>query len=96
MLVPIERSFAVSVEPLSEPGTDNSQALILMHELTAMKRTEQMRADFVANASHELLFRSPRWSALSKRCVARPRTIQKHMNASWRLCTSKACACRGW
>ncbi|MBC7134249.1 MAG: PAS domain S-box protein [Oceanibaculum nanhaiense] len=54
MLVPIERSFAVSVEPLSEPGPDNSQALILMHELTAMKRTEQMRADFVANASHEL------------------------------------------
>lgn len=54
MLVPIERSFAVSVEPLPEPGPDDSRALILMHELTAMKRTEQMRADFVANASHEL------------------------------------------
>ena len=54
VLVPIERNFAVSVEPLPEPGPDDSRALILLHELTAMKRTEQMRADFVANASHEL------------------------------------------
>lgn len=52
--VPIERSFAVSVQPLPEPGPDDSRVLILLHELTAMKRTEQMRADFVANASHEL------------------------------------------
>src|SRR5579871_2346981 len=27
---------------------------LLLHDLTAIKRTEQMRADFVANASHEL------------------------------------------
>jgi two-component system phosphate regulon sensor histidine kinase PhoR len=28
--------------------------MLLLHDLTAIKRTEQMRADFVANASHEL------------------------------------------
>jgi two-component system phosphate regulon sensor histidine kinase PhoR len=27
---------------------------LLLHDLTAAKRSEQMRADFVANASHEL------------------------------------------
>ena len=29
-------------------------AMLLLHDLTAVKRVEQMRADFVANASHEL------------------------------------------
>jgi len=28
--------------------------LLLLHDLTAIRRSEQMRADFVANASHEL------------------------------------------
>ena len=27
---------------------------LLLHDLTAIRRSEQMRADFVANASHEL------------------------------------------
>src|SRR4029079_1472112 len=31
-----------------------SATVIVMHDLTAAKRAEQMRADFVANASHEL------------------------------------------
>ncbi|MBU2090117.1 MAG: PAS domain-containing protein, partial [Alphaproteobacteria bacterium] len=54
LLVPVERSFAVRAEPLPEVGPDGSRALVMLHELTAMKRSEQMRADFVANASHEL------------------------------------------
>jgi two-component system phosphate regulon sensor histidine kinase PhoR len=48
--VPIERHFQAYVSrSAAAPLT-----LILLHDLTAIKRTEQMRADFVANASHEL------------------------------------------
>jgi len=48
--VPIERHFQAYVSKSAiAPLT-----LILLHDLTAIKRTEQMRADFVANASHEL------------------------------------------
>jgi two-component system phosphate regulon sensor histidine kinase PhoR len=49
--VPVERHYQayaarVSVTP---PVT-----VLLLHDLTVVKRSEQMRADFVANASHEL------------------------------------------
>jgi two-component system phosphate regulon sensor histidine kinase PhoR len=49
--VPVERHFQayaarISVTP---PVT-----VLLLHDLTVVKRSEQMRADFVANASHEL------------------------------------------
>jgi two-component system phosphate regulon sensor histidine kinase PhoR len=49
--VPIERYFQayaarVSIAP---PVT-----VLLLHDLTMVRRSEQMRADFVANASHEL------------------------------------------
>ena len=49
--VPVERHFQayaarISVAP---PVT-----VLLLHDLTTVRRSEQMRADFVANASHEL------------------------------------------
>jgi two-component system phosphate regulon sensor histidine kinase PhoR len=49
--VPIERHFQayaarISVTP---PAT-----ALLLHDLTVVRRSEQMRADFIANASHEL------------------------------------------
>jgi two-component system phosphate regulon sensor histidine kinase PhoR len=49
--VPVERHFQayatrISVTP---PVT-----VLLLHDLTTVRRSEQMRADFVANASHEL------------------------------------------
>jgi two-component system phosphate regulon sensor histidine kinase PhoR len=48
--VPIERHFQAYVSrSASAPLT-----FVLLHDLTAIKRTERMRADFVANASHEL------------------------------------------
>jgi two-component system phosphate regulon sensor histidine kinase PhoR len=52
--VPIERSFAARIEPLSAATADGSVALLTLHDLTAMKRADRLRADFVANASHEL------------------------------------------
>ena len=50
--VPIERHFAVRVEPLGEDLPD--AAVAVFHDLTALEQTERMRADFVANVSHEL------------------------------------------
>ena len=41
----------------ADGGSDDREkpaAMIVLHDLTALKRTEQMRVDFVANASHEL------------------------------------------
>lgn len=50
--VPVERTFAIRVEPLGEDLPD--AAVAVFHDLTALEQTEKMRADFVANVSHEL------------------------------------------
>jgi two-component system phosphate regulon sensor histidine kinase PhoR len=49
--VPVERHFQAYAARISEapPVT-----VLLLHDLTMVRRSEQMRADFVANASHEL------------------------------------------
>jgi len=68
--VPVERVFEVRVKPFpggaegaqgpdpagaGRPANgDGGQALVTLHDITTIKRSEQMRADFVANASHEL------------------------------------------
>jgi len=49
--VPVERHYQVFTARI---GMMPTVAMLLMHDLTAVKRTEQMRVDFVANASHEL------------------------------------------
>ena len=49
--VPVERHYQVFTARI---GSDPAVAMLLMHDLTAVKRTEQMRVDFIANASHEL------------------------------------------
>jgi two-component system, OmpR family, phosphate regulon sensor histidine kinase PhoR len=54
--VPVERSFSVNIQPLAKAaahGLDEA-AIITMQDMTSMRRTEQMRVDFIANASHEL------------------------------------------
>jgi two-component system phosphate regulon sensor histidine kinase PhoR len=49
--VPIERHYQAYVARVSaSPPT----IALLLHDLTAIRRSEQMRADFIANASHEL------------------------------------------
>ncbi len=49
--VPIERHFQAYATRIhvAPPVT-----ALLLHDLTAIRRSEQMRADFIANASHEL------------------------------------------
>ena len=49
--VPVERHYQAYV---SRTATQPPVTTLLLHDLTAIKRTEQMRVDFVANASHEL------------------------------------------
>lgn len=48
------RQFQMTSVPM---GTDNgaiSGAVVLFHDITALKRVDEMRRDFVANVSHEL------------------------------------------
>lgn len=57
--VPVETEFIVRVQPIDPPrgtptGQDAPVVLIDMQDVTALRRSEQMRVDFVANVSHEL------------------------------------------
>lgn len=47
---PVERHFRVSATQAEGTGA----VLLVLHDVTEGKRVEQMRVDFVANASHEL------------------------------------------
>jgi two-component system phosphate regulon sensor histidine kinase PhoR len=49
---PVEEHFRVYAAPI-EWG-DNTAALLIFHDQTSQIMTERMRADFLANASHEL------------------------------------------
>ena len=49
-----ERTFQVQASPLA-PSADRSPGLVLVfHDITDLRRLEQVRKDFVANVSHEL------------------------------------------
>jgi two-component system phosphate regulon sensor histidine kinase PhoR len=52
--VPVERNFLASITALPVATAEGVVAVLRLHDLTSIKRTEQMRADFVANVSHEL------------------------------------------
>ncbi|KAF0182608.1 MAG: hypothetical protein IV086_17125 [Hyphomonadaceae bacterium] len=49
---PVEEHYRVYVAPIA--WGDNTAALMIFHDQTAHIVTERMRADFLANASHEL------------------------------------------
>ncbi len=59
--VPVERTLEARVKPFARPAAEGGDpdgtetaVLLTLHDITLLKRSEQMRADFVANASHEL------------------------------------------
>ncbi len=54
--VPVEHHYQAVITPAETAGNDGSgtPTLLALHDVTDMKRVEQMRVDFVANASHEL------------------------------------------
>lgn len=49
-----ERHLSAQAAPLRPPTADGAAAIITLTDITALKRSERMRQDFVANASHEL------------------------------------------
>ncbi len=55
--VPIARTFTMHVSRLADVSDAGPAVILVLHDETRAKRAEQSRADFVANASHEL--RSP-------------------------------------
>ncbi|HYF54235.1 MAG TPA: ATP-binding protein [Salinarimonas sp.] len=52
--VPPERAFEIQIGALPERGGAGRGVLLFFRDLTAARRLEHMRVDFVANASHEL------------------------------------------
>jgi two-component system, OmpR family, phosphate regulon sensor histidine kinase PhoR len=46
--------FSVSASPLKRENGEVTGAIGIFHDVTALKRAEQIRIDFVANVSHEL------------------------------------------
>ncbi len=51
---PINSYFRAKIERFPSHSRGGIAAIITLHDITELKRTEQMRADFVANASHEI------------------------------------------
>lgn len=54
---PVRRIYQLQVNAVPTSEGLTVRAVVALHEITALKRVEDMRADFVANVSHEL--RSP-------------------------------------
>ncbi|WP_164868083.1 ATP-binding protein [Rhodovarius crocodyli] len=55
--VPVERDIVAQCIPMEPPLSDGGRLVIVLSDRTEARAVERMRADFVANASHEL--RSP-------------------------------------
>lgn len=51
---PVSRDFTCHVARLDGDMPDDAAVLLAFRDFTEVRRTEQMRADFVANASHEI------------------------------------------
>jgi two-component system phosphate regulon sensor histidine kinase PhoR len=51
---PPDLDLVAHVQRLPRAAADGSLALVALHDVSAQRRAERMRADFVANASHEL------------------------------------------
>ena len=49
-----ERWMQVSAVPMTDDIDGTTGAVVLFHDITELKRADQMRSDFVANVSHEL------------------------------------------
>lgn len=53
LIFPVQRIFEVNATPIFNDNTVNG-ALVVIHDITEIRRLETVRRDFVANVSHEL------------------------------------------
>ena len=53
MTIPVDRTLRVNAVPLAPAGGEPGVVMVL-HDLTALRRLERVRTEFVANVSHEL------------------------------------------
>jgi two-component system, OmpR family, phosphate regulon sensor histidine kinase PhoR len=52
--VPVERYMAATVSWFGSAGRQNPCTLLFIRDLTEQRRLDQLRSDFIANASHEI------------------------------------------
>jgi two-component system phosphate regulon sensor histidine kinase PhoR len=52
--LPHELQYRALIEGLDQVTSEGTMAILVLHDITALKRIDQMRTDFIANASHEL------------------------------------------
>ena len=50
---PVQKTFQVNASPIFDAG-NISGCLLVIHDITQLRKLEKMRSDFVANVSHEL------------------------------------------
>ncbi|MDD5194675.1 MAG: ATP-binding protein [Candidatus Omnitrophica bacterium] len=53
LILPVHKTFEINVTPIFDNNTV-SGCLIVIHDITEIRRLETVRSDFVANVSHEL------------------------------------------
>jgi len=53
LILPVQRIFRINASPVFEKGIV-AGCLLVIHDMTEIRRLETMRRDFVANVSHEL------------------------------------------
>jgi two-component system, OmpR family, phosphate regulon sensor histidine kinase PhoR len=54
LTVPVERVMRARLARVEGASFGGAAAILTLHDITALKAAEQMRADFIANAGHEL------------------------------------------
>ncbi len=54
LYLPLERIFQAFLSPVRGPGTGPTGLVIVLNDITELRRLERVRRDFVANVSHEL------------------------------------------
>ncbi len=51
---PIDRNYQVLIELYDAKESGEKNLIVMMHDVTELKRTEKMLSDFIENASHEI------------------------------------------
>jgi two-component system, OmpR family, phosphate regulon sensor histidine kinase PhoR len=54
LTTPVERHLSARLAAMRPHTAEGAAVVLTLHDLTAIKRSERLRADFAANASHEL------------------------------------------